>query len=63
MTEHDVIHAELHKKLVCVQNHDYQFTGMIVSHFMKRNGKSWRCVVEDASGLLLIQSAKNLEFA
>lgn len=61
MTDNELDEAYLRKSRVRVNNHDYEFEGVLVTIFTKKNNKSVRVVVEDDNGLLLIQSAKNLE--
>ena len=39
---------------------DYHFAGAVVAGFAKRDGRSWRYVVEDDRGLLHIFSASQL---
>lgn len=60
MTDAEMIKAKNAHQMVCVKNHDYKFHGLILTTFCKGN-RQMRCVIEDKRGLLLIQSAKNLE--
>jgi len=40
---------------------DARFDGIVVAAFQKLDKRSWRYVVEDDRGLLMIYSGKNLE--
>jgi hypothetical protein len=73
MTDSEMRDAWNEGKLVAVKNHDYEFQGRIMIIFRKyqlgdhvgagRQTGKWRCVIQNFDGLLLIQSAKNLELA
>lgn len=61
MNNNQLDEAHLRQSRVRIVNHDYDFEGIIVDIFLKRNLTSVRCVVEDDRRVCLIQSAKNLE--